>query len=349
VAISHDFSRIAGLATLADGRWLVVDSRDAAVYLVDPARDQRSQLGRTGEGPNEYLRPSGVTRWLGDTVLVFDPNRRQVLKIDPAGRLAGAVTIDLRTMQGGIAPPRGADSQGRLYWDRPVIAQEAGFGLKRQQQAQVVRWDPRQNALDTVALIADHAPEMHANRFHPFAERDAWVVTTQGRVGVLVAHDYHLRWVVDRRTVADGPRLSYDPVPITAEDRDAFRDERARAPAGMAAAGGGGANRGPSPEARRRMAAAYPDESFPRYRPPFEEWGAWLSPEGDVWVARSRSRTESFQAIDILEPGGSRRRQLRLPEGRRIVALERSGIFLARVNDDGLEFLERYAWPAGLR
>ncbi len=346
---SQDFSRVAGLAELVDGRWLVVDSRDAAVYLVDPSRGRREQLGRSGDGPNEYRRPFGVVHGLGDTVLIYDPNRQQFLRVDPSGRIAGAIEFGLGIMRGGIAPPRGVDRLGRLYWDRPVITQEPGLGLKRQQHAQVVRWDPGRNVLDTVATFADHAPEMHSNRFHPFPERDAWVVTPEGRVGVVVARDYRLRWLDGRRTVAEGPRLRPEPVPITSEDRDAFREERARAPSGTAAASGGGAPREPTPAARRQMVAAYPDESFPKHKPPFEEGGAWLSPGGDVWVARSRSRGERAVTIDVLEPSGGLRRQLRLPEGRRVVALERGGIYLARVDEDGLEFLERYAWPAGLR
>ena len=99
----------------------------------------------------------------------------------------------------------------------------------------------------------------------------------------------------------------------------------------------------------RRVAELFPDEAFPTRMPPFVEDGALLSPGEDLWVIRSGPVAQRQVRIDILAPDGARRGRLMLPPGRRLVALTAEGVHLARVDADGLEWLERYAWPAGLR
>jgi hypothetical protein len=37
--------------------------------------------------------------------------------------------------------------------------------------------------------------------------------------------------------------------------------------------------------------------------------------------------------------------QVTLPPGRRLVAVDRGGVYLVRTDDDGLEWLERYGLP----
>ena len=53
--------------------------------------------------------------------------------------------------------------------------------------------------------------------------------------------------------------------------------------------------------------------------------------------------------VDVLDLSGRRIRELALPAGRRLVALDRGGVYLVREDDDGLQYLERYGWPTGLR
>ena len=88
---------------------------------------------------------------------------------------------------------------------------------------------------------------------------------------------------------------------------------------------------------------------FPASLPPFEEDGAWVSPGGDIWVARSRSANDGVSVIDVLDDAGARRGSLRLPQARRVLTLDRHGVYLVHTDDDGLQWVERYPWPAGLR
>lgn len=348
ITVVEPFTRVAGVRELPDGRFVVVDMRERLIHLVDRAGASLTPLGTSGEGPLEFRFPAGIARFPGDTIGIYDPTNRRYLKISPQGRIVAEVSIPAVFLsRGGLAPPLGVDAQGRIYWLGDVVAMLPS-GPKRNQAQNVRRWAPPAEKLDTVAAASDHAPEMHAHRFHPYAERDAVVIARDGRVGVLAARDYRLRWFIDGREVAAGPALSFDRVAVTASDRQAYRDERARNPAGAMMSGAPRSSE-PSPAARRQMAEAYPDVIFPASMPPFVEGGAMLSPSEDVWVTRSMASRERARRIDILANDGRRNGHLMLPADRRLVALERDGVYLARTDEDGFEWVERYAWPAGLR
>ena len=102
-------------------------------------------------------------------------------------------------------------------------------------------------------------------------------------------------------------------------------------------------------EAMSGFAAITGEPDGPPTLPPFEEDGAWLSAGGDVWVHRSTPASDSVPRIDVLTPQGTLRGFLRLPVGRRILALDRANLYLRHTDDDGLQHIERYALPAGLK
>lgn len=344
---AEPLSRVAGLAELADGRFLVSDSKERSLHLA--SRDGRtvSPLGTKGEGPLEFRWPFGIVRGAGDTLLVYDSGNRRYLKVDAAGRIAGEQVVPpIFLTRGGLASPSGADDRGRLYWLGDVMDQPPN--VKRRQSQNLRRWVPGRETFDTVAVASDHAPERHAHRFHPFGEADAVVVARDGRVGVLSARDYRLRWFADGKLVSEGPPIAHEPVVITGADRVAYRRERAQN-VGSMTGGAGRAGGDPDPAALRRSEEMFTDEVFPRVKPPFVANGAIISPAGDVWVTRSGALGEERTRVDVINGAGVRRGHILLPAFSRLVALERNGVYLARTDDDGFEWVERYAWPAGLR
>lgn len=346
--LAEPLTRVAGIGRLADGRVLITDARDRTMLLA--AADGRSlrPFASQGEGPGEYRMPLAILRARGDTLLVYDAGNQRYLRVAPDG--ARGVDLPIPAVfvsRGGLSVPRGIDTSGAIYWQGDVIGLDGGMP-KRLETQNVRRWRPPAERLDTVAEVRDHAAAMHAMRFHPFAERDAFVVARDGRVGVLDAREYRLRWYRDGREVVAGPAIEHTRVPVTAREREAFRRERAAQPSGMARLGAAGSEE-PRADAVRRTAQAFPDALFPPTKPPFEESGALLSPAEDVWVIRSGAVGSPRARIDVLAPDGSRRGHLLLPPGRRLLAIEAEGIYLARIDEDGLEWLERYPWPAGLR
>lgn len=344
----RDFSRVAGVSELPDGRVVVVDSRDAVVYLAAADGGPSTALGQTGDGPNEYRRPFGVVRVRADTVLLYAQNR--LLRITPAGAIAGSHPFVPSALGGSVGPPRGADREGRIYWERVVIRNPQTGEIKRQPQYEIVRHLPGSSGAEVVARVQDHAPARHAQRFHPFAERDGWAVDPDGSIRIVRARDYRVVRVGDSGEV-EAAVIPFTPVPVTAADREALRREKAMNPAGMSFGGRSTtADGGVTPERMAFMRREFPDDIFPTHKPPFVDGGVFRSPAGQLWVVRSpQGPALHGDRVDVLDVAGRRIREIALPAGRRLVALDRGGVYLVREDDDGLQYLERYGWPTGLR
>lgn len=345
----QDFSRIGGVAELPDGRVVIVDNLDELVFVGAATGGGVTQLGRQGDGPDEYRRPWSPVRGPGDTILVHAQNR--LVRVTPAGVIAGSHPFASRALGGGVGPPRGVDIRGRVYWDRPVIRDPQSNAIKRQQQFEIVRLLLGSETVEVVATASDHAPEQHDERFHPFAQRDEWVPDPDGSIRIVRARDYSVDVVRDRRVVRTAAAIPFDPARITTSDREDYRYARAaNAPSvsfgGRSAATGSGV----TPERLAQMREAYPDEMFPTHKPPFIEGGTFRSPGGHLWVTRSPDAGESRpRRVDVIDETGRRIREIDLPAGRRLLGLDRRGVYLVREDDDGMQRLERYAWPEGLR
>jgi hypothetical protein len=346
--IKEAFSRVLGVAELTDKRMLVVDFKDGIIYTGDFANGSRAQLGRNGSGPNEYTWVAGVARRLGDTLYIIDGANWRYLRVDGTGKLAGTVPFPAKAREFGS--PRGIDALGRFYWTGGVVSMDPVTGPKRNQRLKVMRWDLVADSTVAVPDFADHAPEMHDHKFFPYAERDSGVVDAKGRVGIVVARDYHLRWIENGKVVFDGPPIPFQRIAVNARERDAFRAEKeAQGPAGGIQVRGASSDTGSSSSARRSMLSYDPDRMFPSVMPPFVENGARLSPRGDIWIERSRAPSDPAPRFDVLGVDGTLRATVQFPASTQLAALDRNGIYLLRIDGDGLQTLERHAWPAALR
>lgn len=344
-AIAEPFSDAVGMAELSDGRVVVSDRVERVYAIADFSTGQRRTLGRNGTGPNEYQMPFGPIRWMGDTLLGYDPNNRRLLKILPDGSLRGAFPFPDGRSTGitGWAAPRGVDPHGRIYWDTPILDMQPA--VKRSMKARLVRWLPGSDAAEVAMEFADHGAFEHQYRYRPMPQTDAWFVAADGRIGILSAAEYRLRWYREGALVETGPSVPYAPTRLTSRERDAFRAKKALEPAAGASMSGG------SPATRRtqdpaRVRAAWPDSIFPAVMPPFEVQGALLAPNGNIWVRRTGPASQASARVDILDQHGNHRATLRLPPKARLLALGSRFVYLLAVDADGFQTLERYNYPA---
>lgn len=341
--VAEPFSALMGLAELRDGRVVVSDREEARFFLVDFKTGTRSPIGRNGQGPNEYQVPFGPIRWRGDTLLGYDPQNRRYLKIDANGTIAGMIPFPA-PKPGGITSwsmPRGVDPQGRLYYDTPIILRQPA--IKRSRHAMLVRMDPDAGTLDSVLSMQDHAEFEHEFRYRPMPQTDAWVMAADGRIGIVSAAEYRLRWYRDGQLVETGPPIPYAPVPVSSAEKEAFWEERAAMPVSGASANG-------TPMQRRRASLEevkrqWPDSLFPRQLPPFREQAALMSPAGDIWVKRNSPARTTQREVDILGANGQRKATLKLPPRATLFALGSGGVYVIVTDDDGLQTLERHAYP----
>jgi len=73
--------------------------RTGRVLMFDAEGEFVRMIGRSGQGPGEYLQPFTV-EWVGDTLFVFDPGQSRLTRWNGAGELLGGESSDaLRTFR----------------------------------------------------------------------------------------------------------------------------------------------------------------------------------------------------------------------------------------------------------
>jgi hypothetical protein len=343
-AIAEPFSDAMGLAELRDGNAVVSDRIERVYTRVNFSTGQRQVIGRNGTGPNEYQNPFGPIRWRADTLLAYDPQNRRYLKVTPEGAINGSYAFPDGRSSGitGWSTPRGVDPAGRIYWDMAIIQMQPV--VKRSMKARLVRWLPGSASPEVAMEFADHGEFEHEFRFRPMPQTDAWVVDAAGRIGILSAAEYRLRWYRDGALVETGPPVPHTPTHITDAEREAFRARKALEP-GSGGSVGGTAGGPAGVLGMERARAAYPDSIFPEVMPPFEPAGVFVAPDGNIWVRRTEPASTPNAFVDILDAKGTLRARLRLPTRGRLFALGARCIYLLTVDSDGFQVLERYAYP----
>ena len=84
------------------------------------------------------------------------------------------------------------------------------------------------------------------------------------------------------------------------------------------------------------------DVDWPEYKAAFPRNALNVTPEGELWVQRY-TRAGDPQTFDVFDGEGNRARQVVLPEGRRLVGFGQGTLYAINVDEDDLQWLERYA------
>lgn len=322
VASDYLFSSSPVVRELPSGQLLVIDLRDRSLQRIGLRDGTVVPLSRQGGGPNEYRMPQAFIPFAGDSTLVWDPIRRQLLVVDPGGSLVRSFSLP-----GGLVGfrPRGADERGRVYLESrspPVPG--------RRDSVAVVRWTLATGAVDTLLWVAapDVVVQQHvtgdgASRTvtnmvlpHPYGADDTWAVAPRtGLVVVRCSPFLAERWPVDGRPVQRGPTIPYERERISAAERE-------RSPGVV---------------------------SWPEYKPPFRTGFVALDAGGGVWldlVLMVDARPPEYLA---LAPDGRPRFRLPMAQGSRIAGIGARGVYVAESNEDGLYRIALYPMPTAGR
>jgi hypothetical protein len=359
---SEPFSAITGIRELKRGRVIVADNRDKTIQLVDFA-GQAKKIGREGSGPGEYGLPMSVFAAPGDSTWVFDVMNSRYLVIDPSGKAVSTFAMDAGQPNGDVGPrgriaaiglgfAQGVDAQGRLYFRAPTIrfGEEAPATVDT---TPILRWDRKANRTDTVGLMFSPAgppptvrqsPDgggqvrvsMRIGGSTPFASTDAYAVTQSGDIAVVRARDYHVDWIVKGKTVSGQP-IPYVKIRVTEADKKAWIDARKNAGGiqltnenGRRSVQSGGAPQdGPPPE-------------FPQFKGPFGP-NVVAAPTGQIWVSRYVA-ADAPPSYDVIDNSGKVVSRVVLPRRTRLVGFGNGTVYLARIDEDDLQYLQRYRW-----
>jgi hypothetical protein len=89
--------------------------------------------------------------------------------------------------------------------------------------------------------------------------------------------------------------------------------------------------------------AAPPRTDYPEYKPAFlPRYGAPIvAPNGELWVGRSRGPNDP-PIYDIFDARGQLSGRIQLPKGTRVSGFGNGTVYLYRMDDDDLVYLQRY-------
>ena len=348
-AYSEPFSLISGLRELPDGRLLVTDAIDASLYVLDADLGNARKLAREGQGPDEYRQPDALNPWPGDSTLMTDLGNGRMTVIGPEFGFARTIPVVQQEAMGlQIILPQGVDASGYVYY------QPRGDGIIRD-TAEVVKWSPEAGGDPTpvarikLSDVTEKTSGSGGNiqqevRQVPLSAMDGWAVAADGRLAVVRAGDYHVDWVGQDGSLVSGAPVSYEPVPVRTADKEAWVERMSsRGVMMMVTNNNGNLNA----RMRRGGGRGVPDidsYQWPETKPAFDAGSVRVDPDGHVWVGRYVSAGDP-PVMDVFDETGARVAVVELPDGREVVGFGPASVYLARADDLGFMWLERFDRP----
>lgn len=347
-----EFTSIAAVRELPDGRILLLDRAANDLHLVDLEQGRATLVGRRGRGPGEYVQPGGLYAARDNGTYVTDRALRRLLIVSAKGQIRDTRGFAIPGIARGINVSRAddfvLDAEGAAYSTRLVFAADTPSdteGIVRD-SLPLVRFTPASERFDTLAWIAGPervvsriGPGVIASRITALSRQDAFAVAPDGRVAIIRSQPYRVEWVERDGRTARGPDYPVPQIRVTDEDRAALAAARAAAAA-------------PSPLAGIRvggqpigaLASGETGPRFAREKPAFADPDdVALSPEQEVWVARQLPFGATFALYDVFDRTGLRVRQVQLPPRARVVGFGPAALYVAMYDADDVPRLAR--WP----
>lgn len=352
---AEPFSEIRSLRELSDGRIIVVDGKDFTVQLVNLGARTASVIGRTGSGPGEYRWPGNLYPLPGDSTLLHDVAGGRLLIIRPDGKPGDIYDpnrnyVDDERGRATRFILRAIDAAGRLYAEAQPIRVGADGKLELADSSAVVRLDRATGKRDTVAMI----PQRHdANarlmggsvitqpRMYAFPAWDHWVVAPDGRVAMITFEPYRVSYATPDRRRVEGPPIPYTRVPVDNALKEQHLAERSAPRPAMRSDGKGG-----SSMVMMRPPGRDPTE-WPDHLPPYLG-SAVVASDGAVWIPRAVAAGKP-PLYDIIDGNGRLVERVELPPRHKLVGFGNGTMYLVRLDDDDLQYLQRYPLPTTAR
>lgn len=350
---SEAFTNISSIRELPNGKVLVADRVEKVVQLLDLAGGSAMKVGREGKGPGEYSLPIGLLPRPDGSTLLQDPLNRRFLTIGADGKIGpiaelppspstgpgGGMMISVQNMQ--------TDSRGRLYFQGSPLNFQSG---KQFDSIAVIRWEPGTTKLDTVGFYKPPASssqvsggggnfQVRLGGQKVFTPSETWAVTGDGRIARLVPSPYRVVWYDEAGRTTAGPVLAYTPIKVGEAEKEQVREARRKNRPVMITMGPGGATNTAPPNVQ------IPEPEFEETMPPFGNTGVLGSPDGEVWVLRNRPASEKNPTYDVFDRTGALVKKVTLEPNSRVVGFGKGTVYVAKSDEDDLQYLQRYKKP----
>jgi hypothetical protein len=342
------YTSLTDLRELPDGRVLVLERCERVVKALDLENGTEKQVGRSGAGPGEYRLPARLLALPGDSTAIHDVGNQRYLVIHPDGT-PGRVFSALRgvtTERGGAVissrfNPVASDGRGRFY------ARESGIvpgekGLERADSVAIERWDPASGERDTVAfhdLVGPPGPINPMNSEPPFLTGVQFAVAADGRTALLFPTDYHVEFVSASGQRTKGKAIPFTPERVTDGHKEQWRADQKNPcapPSGVMSM-----TMSDGKTVTARMAPTPEPDNWPDVLPPFLRAAPVFASDGMLWVKRTVP-ADAPASYDVIDRTGSLVHRVILPPRTRLLGFGKGTVYLVRVDEDDLQYVQRY-------
>jgi hypothetical protein len=326
----------------------VIDPAEKTLQLVDLARGTSTRLGREGSGPGEYAIPFRLLALPGDTTAMSDIVNSRLLLINPDATVGGFIdpTVPppagvIRYGSGGTMPTE-ADSKGRMYY-QGMRYRRTQTGSELMDSVPMIRWERASGSRDTVAWVRQ-TQNLYANRSNgrttysvpPFSGSDQMLVAPDGRVAIVHHDPYSVDFISETGQRTRGEPIRYDRQRITEDHKAEWRAAQKGRTNVMTSVDASGRSTTTEPGGQQDPAVWGGD-----YMPPFLERALMFSNDGYLWVRRT-GPADQPPTFDVIDRAGNLVQRVVLPKRSRLVGFGNGAVYIARVDQDDLQYLQKY-------
>lgn len=343
---SDGFTDIRALQELADGRVVLLDFGENRVNLVDFSRGSIRSMLRLGEGPAELPLYVTLVPWAGDSLLIG--GHHHALKMAPTGEIVDKIAMPFLNMRSYSAVTY-TDRAGHVFGEAPdALLQDKNGEFIAPLGSWIIRSDFKSERVDSLVRFSVRDPKQPVGKpWRPYPKRDAYTILPTGDIMLFRAQGFLVELWREGKVVSSHP-VAYKPIPIAAAERDAYRDEKLRRPAG-----GGGARGAPTPGAElnsgdrsaARRALAITDDIFPPELSPFIELRATVydRAHNEVWLARSYPARSTERPYDVFDARGNLVRHVTLKNRGTVLGFGKGVVYVSYPDEDDVLWVEKVA------
>lgn len=351
--LEQEWSRVVAIRELSDRRVIVLDNIENAIMLVNSGLTSSRRIGREGQGPGEFFNPSALLPLGGDSTGVYDNSNRSLKVILPAGEPGGLLypgggapcSEQGDTTRRAFVTPH-VDASGRFYTMASNVRQLPDGTFEQTDAAAIERWgrgcgrdtmgylprriDPNARIMPGGAMItrANTTPAA----FPTFVQ---WVPSPDGRVAIVHPEPFRVDIVESNGTVRQGTTITFRPIAVSEAHRAWYREQLGQLNPGIQVTRDGAVSRRLMPSSGRE-----PD-TWPRTLPPFLSNALSMGLDGRLWVQRTTDDLNRPE-FDVFDTAGRLVERVIFPVRTRLVGHGRDVVYLVRLDEDDLQYLERH-------
>jgi hypothetical protein len=320
------FSRISSVRELSDGRVIAVDVAERRLVVADFASGSVREISRHGSGAGEYRAPNRIFVLDGDRSLVSDPpNGRWLLLVGDS--VASQVSASAAVVRSIGPMPHGADSLGSVVTVRPFVSN----GTPRLDSMLAIRATSGTGKVDTLGFVRNRRITLPNERidlrrsvsisFNPLSVSEQIVAFPDGWVAIARLDPYRVEWFDPTGKRILGKPLPFEKTPVDKEVKQAAVEHEAELT--------GNAPRNPDAVA-----------DWPALLPPFLVDALVASPDGSLWIERTRNR--AAPVYDVVDRNGDLVARIGVDRSERLVGFGRTTTYTVHKDADGFEKLRRH-------